>query len=294
MTIKWPEARGTLLAWIVAGFCILALCILATFPYEMLQMRLVAELKRATGLDVRVADWTMGLPPSLEWRQVTFSKPNVTSVEFARLHAKLGTVKALSGALGLDLLVQLDPNSSRTNLAKGSLTASSFSLAGPVTANGQLQQVDLSKLVGRYVTKGTLNGTFSHRVESGQSPTALLQGEGTWSADATDLVIDQIPLGNGRSLSLTFSLVSAGLACRNGLCEVTHMHGEGIDGSFTGEGRITLQQPILNSQLALTVTVVPGPGFASKAGTLGLPSLPPGTPIPIKLIGTLAQARITL
>jgi type II secretion system protein N len=294
MTIKWPEAWGAILAWVVAGMCILAICVLLTFPYGMLQARLVAELTHATGMDIRVADWSMGLPPSLEWRNVTLSKPNITPIEMAVIQAKLGVVKALGGTLGLDLTVQMDEHSPRASLAKGTLTASSFSLSGPMAIKGQLQQVDLSKLIRRYVNRGTLNGEFSHRVESGQSVATLMKGEGTWTAEATDLVIDQIPLGNGRTLSLTFSSVSAGLSCRDLLCDITHMNGEGIDGSFTGEGRITLQQPMPNSRLALTVTVVPGPGFASKAGSLGLPSPPPGTPMTVKIGGTLAQARIAL
>jgi type II secretion system protein N len=294
MTIKWPEAWGAILAWVVAGVCILAIGVLLTFPYGMLQARLVAELARSTGMDVRVADWSIGLPLSLEWRNVTLSKPSITPVELAVIQAKLGVVKALGGAVGLDLTVQLDERSPRASLAKGTLTASSFSLSGPMAVKGQLQQVDLSKVIRRYVTRGTLNGEFSHRVDSGQSVAMLMKGEGTWTAEATDLVIDQIPLGNGRSLSLTFSSVTAGLSCRDLLCDVTHMNGEGIDGSFTGEGRITLQQPMPSSQLALTVTVVPGPGFASKAGSLGLPSPPPGTPMTVKIVGTLAQARIAL
>lgn len=294
MTFKWTEAWREILAWALGGICILALCVMVTFPYGMLQARLVAELKRATGMDVRVADWTLGLPLSLEWRNVTLSKQNLAPFQMAVLQAKLGIMKALSGALGLDLVVQLDENSSHTSLAKGTLTASSFSFSGPVTAKGQFQQVDLSKVVRRYVTHGTLNGDFSHRVDSGLGAGTTMKGEGTWTADATDLVIDQIPLGNGRTLSLTFSKVSAGLACRDLLCEVTQLKGEGIDGSFSGEGNITLQQPMPNSQLHLTVTVIPGPGFVAKAGTLGLPSPPPGTPMTVKIVGTLAQARIAL
>jgi type II secretion system protein N len=294
MTIKWPEAWREILAWTVGGVFIFILCLMATFPYGMLQTRLVAELTRATGLEVKVADWTVGPPLNLEWRNVSLSKPNWVSIQLAVLQAKLGLAKVLSGALGLDVLMQLDETSSHTSLAKGTLSASSLSLAGPVTVKGQLQQVDLSKVLRRYVTHGMLNGDFSHRIDSGQAAMATMKGEGTWTAEATDLLIDHIPLGNGRTLSLTFSKVSAGLVCRDILCEVTQLKGEGIDGSFTGEGRITIQQPLHTSQLLLTVTVIPGPGFASKAGPLGLPSLPPGTPITVKIVGTLAQARIAL
>ena len=294
MTIKWPEAWREILAWTGGGISILVLCLVATFPYGMLQSRIVAELTRATGMDVRVADWTVGLPASLEWRNVTVSKPTWTPIQLAALQVKLGVTSALGGTLGLDIVAKLTETASSTDLAKGTLTASSLSLDGPITIKGKVQHVDLSKLLRRYVTHGTLTGTFSHRVDSGQATVTGIKGEGTWTADATDLVIDQIPLGNGRTLSLTFSQVSAGLACRDLRCDVTQLKGDGIDGSFTGDGYLTLQQPMEQSHVNLTVTVVPGPGFASKAGTLGFPAPPPGTPMTVKIVGTLAQARIAL
>ncbi|MBH0194777.1 MAG: hypothetical protein HP494_04060, partial [Nitrospira sp.] len=151
-----------------------------------------------------------------------------------------------------------------------------------------------SKIVRPYVGHGILNGTFSHRVEPAQAAGSTIKGEGTWRAEATDLTVDQIPVGNGRILSLTFSQVSAELVCKDSLCDVTGLKGDGTDGSFTGDGRITVQQPIQDSRLALTVTVIPGEGYASKANTLGLLPLPPGTPITVKIAGTLAQARIAL
>ena len=294
MNIQWPEAWRETLAWTAGGVFILIFCVIATFPYGMLQARVVAELTRATGMEIRVADWTVGLPLGLEWRNVTLMKPSWTPIQLAVLQTKLSVMQALGGALGLDVVAKLNDTHSPTDLAKGTLTASSLSLASPVTIKGQLQQVDLSKLLRRYVSHGTLNGDFSHRVDSGQTASTPMKGEGAWTAEVTDLVIDQIPLGNGRTLSLTFSKVSAGLACRDLRCDVTQLKGDGIDGSFTGEGTVILQQPMPQSQLNLTVTVIPGPGFASKAGTLGLPSPPPGTPLTVKIVGTLAQARIAL
>ncbi len=294
MTIKWPEAWREILAWTVAGVTILVLCLMATFPYGMLQARVVAELSRATGMEIRVVDWTVGLPLGLEWRNVTLSQPNWTPLQLALLQAKLGVMNALGGTLGLDVVAKLNETASPTGLAKGTVTASSLSLASPVTIKGQVQHVDLSKILRRYVTHGTLSGDFSHRIDSGQTTATTMKGEGMWTAEATDLVVDQIPLGNGRILSLTFSKVSAGLACHDLRCDVTQLKGDGIDGSFTGEGYITIQQPLQQSQLNLTVTVIPGPGFASKAGTLGLPSPPPGTAMTVKIVGTLAQAKIAL
>ncbi|BFU91038.1 MAG: hypothetical protein NTAFB01_22250 [Nitrospira sp.] len=294
MTIKWPEAWREILAWTAAGVTILVFCLMATFPYGMLQARVVAELSRATGMEIRVVDWTVGLPLGLEWRNVTLSQPNWTPLQLALLQAKLGVMNALGGTLGLDVVAKLSETASPTGLAKGTVTASSLSLASPVTIKGQIQHVDLSKILHRYVTHGTLSGDFSHRIDSDRTTAATMKGEGMWTAEATDLVVDQIPLGNGRILSLTFSKVAAGLTCRDLRCDVTQLKGDGIDGSFTGEGYITIQQPLQQSQLNLTVTVIPGPGFALKAGTLGLPSPPPGTAMTVKIVGTLAQARIAL
>jgi type II secretion system protein N len=294
MTIKWPGEWRETLAWVGGGISLLILCLAATFPYEALHKRLLAELNRATGVDIRVGNWTVGLPLGIEWRNVTLAKPDWMPIQLASLQANIGIVPALAGELGLDVIVRLDEAAPDGGFAKGVLTASSFSLAKPVSVTGRFQQVDLSKIVRPYVGHGMLNGNFSHRMEPAQAAGGTIKGEGTWKAETTDLTIDQIPIGNGRMLSLTFNHASAELVCKDIVCDVTGLTGEGPDGSFTGDGKITVQQPIQDSRLALTVTVIPGEGFASKANTLGLPPLPPGTPLTVKIVGTLAQARVAL
>jgi len=291
---QWPAAWKESLWWILGGVGVMALWLIATFPYEALHTRVLAEVTRRTGMDVRVSEWTVGVPFGLEWRNVMFSKANVDPVQVAFVQANLGTFRALTGGLSLDLSVRLDETTSNAGTAKASVTSASYSLRGPVTIKGQLQQIDLSKLVRRYVTHGLLTGDFTHRLDSGQAPINAVKGEGTWRAEVKDLTVDGIPLANAKTLSLVFTKVSASLTCRDTVCDVGELNGDGLDGSFTGEGSITLQQPLQNSQLALTVTVVPGPGFTSKSATLGLPPLPPGTPMTVKLQGTLAQARLAL
>ncbi len=293
MNVKWLYERKEILGWVLGGTCVMALCLLATFPHGALHERLIAELNRATGMDVRVTDWTVGLPLGLEWHNVTMVKPEWEPIQLAFIEAKVRILKALGGGVGLDVLVRQDDASPNNGLVEATVTASSYSFAGPVTVKGQLQQVDLSKVVRRYVSRGVLNGEFSHRVDQSQETAGPIKGEGTWKAEARELAIEQIAVGNNRTLSLGFSNVSVGLLCRDIHCDVTELKGDGIDGSFTGEGRITVHQPMRNSQVALTVTVVPGAGFIGKASTLGLP-VASGTPMTVKIVGTLAQARIAL
>lgn len=289
-SVDWKAAS----AWLLGGLGTFGLCLLATFPYDALHARLVSEVMRATGMEVRVADWAVGMPLGIEWRTVTFSKPQWDPIHVAFLETKLSLLKTLAGGVSLEVALHWDESNPNTGVAKGSVTAASWSFSGPVSVKGHLQQIDLSKLVGRYVTHGLLTGDFSHRLESGHAAADALKGDGSWKADVQDLTIDHIPVGSGRTLSLTFTRATAGLTCHDAVCEVADLKGDGPDGSFTGQGTITLQQPLAQSQLALALTLVPGAGFATKSATLGLPPLPPGTPWNIKVAGTLAQAKITL
>jgi hypothetical protein len=109
-----------------------------------------------------------------------------------------------------------------------------------------------------------------------------------------DLVVDRIAAGTSSIPSLTFGLIQATLACRDGACDVTELKGDGVDGSFTAQGRMMLRQPLQQSLLDLTVTVVPGAGFAQKAASLSLPPFQPGTPLTFKLVGPIVTARVAL
>lgn len=286
----WKEP----LMWIGAGLASFLLCLALTFPYGALQTRIIGEVQWVTGMEVRATDWMVGFPPALEWRQITFSKSDWILVQLGVMRAQVGLLKALTGGVALDLAAQVDEQSSLQGTAKSTFTASSWSLTGPLVLTGKIQQVDLSKLVRRYVSRGILTGEFTHRLDGLNKTASISFGEGSWKAEARDVSLDQIPVGNGRTISLAFSTVSVGLACREQVCNVTEFKGDGIDGSFSGEGKITLQQPVQQSQLALSLTVIPGAGFASKASGLGIPPLPPGTPFTFKVVGTLAQARVAL
>ena len=279
------------LLWVTAGGGLFLLFFVATFPYSGLQARLITEIQRTTGLVVRVADWSVGFPLALEWRQMTVSKSDGLPIQVGIVRAQVGIVKLLTGGMKVDLSAQLDETSSAQGTVSSTLTASSWSLTGPASMTGQVRQIDLSKLVRPYVSRGTLSGEFSHRV-SGRTDEP--SGDGTWKAEARDIVVEHIPVGNGRTIAVTFTTMSLGLSCHGNICDVTELKADGIDGTVTGQGNVTLRQPLQQSQLALSVTVIPGVGFASKAAGLGIPPLPLGTPFTFKLTGPLAQARMAL
>ncbi|MCC6140999.1 MAG: type II secretion system protein GspN [Nitrospira sp.] len=289
----WPAWKAPLL-WMAFGGGLLALSMILTFPYEALQARVIGELQRATGMEVRAAGWAIGFPAAIEWRQMTFAKTDWPPLQLGLVRAQVGLWRLLTGGVGLDLAAQLDEATATQGTVKLTVAAASRSMTGPVAVTGKIQTLDLSKVVRPYVTRGTMTGEFTHRLDFSANAGLTSFGEGTWKADAKDLSLDHIPIGSGRILSLAFSSLSMALACREQVCEVTELKGDGIDGSFSGQGTVTMQQPIQQSQVALSLTVIPGVGFAAKAPGLGIPPLPTGTPFTFKVIGTLAQARVAL
>ena len=133
-----------------------------------------------------------------------------------------------------------------------------------------------------------------HRWDSAQGANAALKGEGTLKVEIKDLVVERIAAGTSSMPSLTFGRIQAALACRDAACDVTELKGDGADGSFTAQGRVTLRQPLQQSLLDLTVTVIPGAGFAPKAAGLSLPPFQPGTPLTFKLVGPIMNAKVAL
>ena len=295
--IAWPvtlKLKGPL-GWGIASLACFIVFLFLTFPYGPLQSRLLTELNRASGWEVRAVDWSVGLPMTIEWRDVVIAGPTIGVIPVEAVRTTVEVFQALLGRLVLDYAVQL-PGVAQAGAgrATGSLTAASWSLRGPVVLKGHLQQMDLAAVLKPYVTRGTVQGDFMHRWDSAQGDNAALKGEGTVKVEIKDLVVERIATGTSTIPSLTFGHIQAALACRDAACDVTELKGDGADGSFTAQGRVTLRQPLQQSLLDLTVTMIPGAGFAQKTAGLSLPPFQPGTPLTFKLVGPIMTARVAL
>jgi type II secretion system protein N len=293
----WPETlkRKGPLGWGLASLACFIVFLFLTFPYGPLQNRLLTELNRASGWEIRAADWSMGIPVAIEWRDVVLAGPTIGTIPVEAVRATIGVFQAFLGRLVIDYTIQL-PGVAQAGAgrATGSLTAASWSLRGPVAVNGHLQQMDLAAVLKPYVSRGTVQGDFMHRWDSAQDTQAALKGEGTVKVEIQDLVVERIAAGTSSIPSLTFNRIQAAITCQDGACDVTELKGDGVDGSFTAQGRVTLRQPLQQSLLDLTVSVVPGAGFALKAAGLSLPPFQPGTPLTFKLVGPIMNARVAL
>ena len=299
--MTWPVAwleilklKGPLV-WGLSSLGCFIVFLFLTFPYGPLQNRLMTELNRASGLEVRAADWSVGFPAAIEWRELVFAGPTIGTIPVEAVRATIGVFQALLGQLVIEYAVQL-PGVAQAGAgqAKGSLTAASWSLEGPIAVKGHLQDMDLATVLKPYVSRGIAQGDFIHRWDNAQGTNTALKGEGTVKVEIKDLVIERMAAGTAANPSLLFGQIRAALACRDGACDVTELKGDGEDGSFTAQGRVALRQPLQQSLLDLTVTVIPGAGFAQKAASLSLPPFQPGTPLTFKLVGPIMNARVAL
>ena len=295
--LAWPETlkRKGPLGWGLASLACFIVFLFLTFPYGPLQHRLLTELNRASGWEVRAADWSVGLPAAIEWRNLVLAGPTIGTIPIEAARVTIGVFQAILGQLVVDYAIQL-PGVAQAGVgrATGSLTAASWSLHGPIDVKGHLQQMDLATVLKPYVSRGTIQGDFMHRWDNAQGAQAALTGEGTVSVEIKDLVVERIAAGASANSSLTFGQIHAALACRDGTCDVTDLKGDGVDGSFSAQGRVTLRQPLQQSLLDLTVTVIPGAGFVQKAASLSLPPFQPGIPLTFKLVGPIMNARVAL
>jgi hypothetical protein len=156
------------------------------------------------------------------------------------------------------------------------------------------QQIDLGAVIKPYVTRGLLQADITQRWENRGKDGIALKGDGSWKAEVKDLVLERIPVGPAAIPSLNFSRVTAALTCRDAVCDITEFKADGPDGTISAQGRLLMRETAQSSMLEVTVTVLAGAGWAQKAGNLPIPPLPPGTPLTVKLGGSVANPKLTL
>jgi type II secretion system protein N len=268
---------------------------MVTFPFAALQSRLLSEITLATGVQVRAAEWSVGFPVAIEWHDLVFSKQGVAAVSVESMRIGIGLLAQLNGRATLDAVIHF-PGSAQPNAAQatGTITGLSWSFQGPTMLKSRLQQVDLSQLLKPYVVKGFLRADISQHWVGNPGGSVTFKGDGSWKTEVKDLVLERIPIGSAQLSSLTFSRVTLDITCRDAQCDITDFKGEGPDGSITGQGRLQLQQPLQQTTLELTLTVLAGSGWAQKSAGLPIPPLLPGTPLTFKVIGSVANPRLSV
>lgn len=291
--LTWPlsfQIKKGPLMWLFVGSAGFVFFFVLTFPYGALQERILDKLGRATGWQVLATDWSRGFPIAVEWHDVTWAKPDSLTVPVAVMRVEIDVIDLLMGRQTIETLFRLAGGGQ----AVGRVASPSWSFIGPISIQGQLKQINLAEIATPYVTRGLLQGEFSQEWENRGVEGIVFQGNGSWKAEVNELVLERLPIGKAVLPSLAFSRLTATVTCHDASCDVVEFRGDGPDGSLVAQGRLLLQTPVQISTLDLGVTLIPGPGWATKSAGLPIPPIPTGTPIALKVVGPVANPRVTL
>jgi type II secretion system protein N len=296
--LPWPlavEFRKEPVLWVLAGIVCFILFLFLTFPYQALQARLLSEIRRGTGWEIKAVDWSVALPVGVEWHDLLVTRPGASPIQLTSAQVSVPLFARLKGQHAIEGLITMPAGGNAAGgRITGTLSGASWNFAGPTTFKARAQQLDLGLFVKPYVVKGFLQADIVQRWITTGPAGIQFKGDGVWKADIKDLVVERIPLGPATLPSLTFAHVTLAVVCRDDLCEITDLKGDGPDGSVTIQGRLRLHEPLLQTGLEITMTVLPGSGWAQKSAGLPLPPLAPGTPLTLKLAGTIANPRLSL
>ena len=134
--LSWPTTVTVTkepLAWIAGGVASLLFFFILTFPFGTLQARVLSELIRATGWDIRATDWSPGLPLAVEWRDLTVTKPGGFSIPVQLMRLNVGVLGLVMGQQSLDALLQFPGGGQSAGRATGTVHAASWSFVGPLS-----------------------------------------------------------------------------------------------------------------------------------------------------------------
>lgn len=299
--LTWPLRIGLKqepVWWAIGGLGSLLLFLYLTFPYEALHTRILSELSKGTGWNVRATNWSRVVPLGIEWHDMTWTKSEGVIVPIQTMRVDIGVLGAMIGRGHVEAHLQI-PGVGQVGggRAQGLVKAGSWSFLGPVAFEGHGQQLDLAMLGKPYVTKGLLNADITHQWENLGKDGVVFKGNGSWKIEIRDLGLDRIPMGSGGAgfiPPLSFGNANLLANCRDEVCDLAEFKAYGPDGTVTAQGKVILRQPLQSSTLELNVTVEAGVGWSQKARNLPLPPLQPGTPLKFRLAGSVANPRLAL
>ncbi len=292
--VRSPQVKRAA-GWTAMLFGLVAFFLVLTFPYDVLQARILAEVSSRTGVEITADQWEIAWPFGLGWRGVSLFTEDNVRVQMDELRVTVNAASVLTGRLAADLVASLSGDA-LTNGGRATVrvTSDSWSGNGTVSVAGRIEHLPLSALGFQAVRRGRLSVEFAQRWEGNSSAGGTGGMEGTWTIDMADVSIEQMASGQIRLPSITLAHARMTLQCRADVCRIQEFTGDGADGFFHGDGQVTLRRPFRNSTLALSISVTPSPAFAQRAAASGLPLAAAGAPMRVSVNGSIAQPQFSV
>lgn len=281
------------LPWAIYLSVALVVCMAFTFPYDILRIRVLEEIRSLTGFRVTAAQWGFGFPLGLIGHEVTISRSEAWDVLADQMAVSLSVPSLLSRQPELNVTALLPSRSSEApGLVEGKVLLGSWPDSGPLSLAGRMEGVDLGTLKLKGVARGRLHGTIAQQWQRAPDGRLTPSGEGTWGVRLEDLVIERLSLGRFELPALTIVNASGTLHCQQATCQVLTFKGNGPDGSFIGTGTLTLGPSLNETSLAMDLLLTPEPGYVQGLAPAGIPVV--AGPVRVQVSGSLAQPSVSL
>ena len=284
--------------WTLCGVALVIVFLLVTFPYEQLQARVLAELSRRSGLMMTADQWLLARPLGLEWRELGLTGSDLPRIHVDRLQLSLSARSLLGGRPGLVGSAEFGGGAAgQRGQVTSRVTLSSWSRPVLSHLTGTVERLDLGKLGVPTLKRGLLRADFDQqwRELPGSSGAGQLQpADGQWQIELTEVQLESIPLGPAMLPSVGLASLKGRLQCREGTCRIEMLEGRGPDGTLKGTGMLVIRNPLPQSDLTLSVTLIASPEFAQRASAAGFALASPGLPVNITLKGPVENLQLAL
>ena len=267
--------------------------LLLMFPYDGLQTRLIYTLSGFFPFQLRAMGTYEVVPPlGIAWSDVKMQGLDRLSMPWRRMELVLDSVSALKGKPQLKLTMESYAGlSTSSGKIHAELLLNSFSTDAAAEASGSIEQIDLSRIEGAKITRGLLNGTFSHHWDKFSGAETFIRGEGKWDIDIADLNLENSLLAPIFHLEMRSAKVDIMLYCASGICTIQAIKAEGLNQKLSGSGTLQLRMPIEESVLQATVWLSTGDSVRSEIKDNNQSGM---GPLKMNITGPLARVAVGL
>ncbi len=282
--IAWRSLVGYALYAVAA----LTLFLVVSFPYDRLQVALVAALAGQTHSRITVDDGRFVLPLGLRWRGVR--------IEPTGWGDRALTVDSLRVRVALPPLVRRTVDADLAWEAYGGRVRGTWvSRREPDGVRSTLDQFgqgfDLARLPS--LPSGEWRGTLGFEVSGRWTNDAWWMGEGTGSAEVAGLRVSGLTVAGFPVNGIEFDTIAAQVALKGGTVTLQRLTARGALGTASGDGTVLVRIPWTESLINITLTLAPAQGAASRMPLLALAGTT-GGPITLQIKGRFAKPAVTL
>lgn len=283
--LKNQRKRGAVfLAYFLFGVVMFSIFLYLTFPFSLLQSKLISSLERETGCRIVVGQKGFHFPLRLVWKGVQAACPHAAlpQWDFESVDVRIAPVPLLWNRRGeVDFIVRMGGGE-----MKGHLSALQAGSAPSFSLKGDGKKVSLAQLGISGLLDLDLDGQWVNQ--------DLLKGKGSLSFNLDGARFKQIGAWTVPIGEVSFSNIRGKINLRNGSVVIERFAAQGNEVDLTSEGgNLILREPLDGSLVTLSLKALPK-GSLQQMATMFVQNYSGREPLTIGVKGPVRQPQISL